>query len=362
MNKTLKGAAVALCALATGTAQADTLREALVAAYTTNPTLTGARAPLRATDEGVPIARAQGLPSAQVVATHNEFVQRSTINFTSPKRDLNATGSLTVPLYQGGQVSNAVRAAKTRVEAGRQDLRSTEAGVFQDATGAYMDVIRDQSIVDLNKKNVSVLETNLQASSDRFQAGDLTRTDVAQSDARLAVARGQLETAQAQLDASAQNYLRVIGRFPAALEAPPPLPAFPATTDDTVDVAVANNPALEAAKKASKAADYDVRAAQGLRLPQLSAFAQGTYDNFFNSLNSGIPGETFPQHDKTGTVGARLTIPLYQGGLPSARVREAQAHKGQAIEQVTAIERQVVADARTAFSRYEAALYVIQSS
>src|SRR3546814_5941617 len=99
-------------------------------------------------------------------------------------------GQLTVPLYQGGAVRNAVRAAKFRVEAGQADLRATEASIFAQVVGAYMDVIRDQALVQLNQKNVSVLRTNLQATSDRFEIGDLTRTDVAQSEARLALAEG----------------------------------------------------------------------------------------------------------------------------------------------------------------------------
>src|SRR3546814_4655987 len=103
-------------------------------------------------------------------------------------------GQLTVPLYQGGAVRNAVRAAKFRVEAGQADLRATEASIFAQVVGAYMDVLRDQAIVQLNRKNVSVLTTNLQATSDRFEIGDLTRTDVAQSQARLALAEGDLRS------------------------------------------------------------------------------------------------------------------------------------------------------------------------
>src|SRR3546814_16348494 len=108
-------------------------------------------------------------------------------------------GQLTVPLYQGGAVRNAVRAAKFRVEAGQADLRATEASIFSQVVGAYMDVIRDQAIVQLNQKNVAVLRTNLQATSDRFEIGDLTRTDVAPSGARPALPEGDLRTAEANM-------------------------------------------------------------------------------------------------------------------------------------------------------------------
>lgn len=351
--------AAALCAPA---ARADTLREAFVRAYATNPTLTGARAGLRATDEDVAIARAPGLPNANLSGSYNEYVKRSAINFTAPVRSGGGSVTLNVPVYQGGAVRNSVNAAKARVEAGRADLRSTEATVFSDTVAAYMDVIRDQSIVELNGGNVKVLETNLQASQDRFQVGDLTRTDVAQSDARLAVARSQLQSAEAQLDASRQAYLRIVGKFPENLQPPPPLPAFPANPDDAVDIAVQNNPALDAARKQSEAAEYDIRSAEGARLPRISGFVTGDYTNYLGTLGSTIPGESYPQADKTATVGIQATMPLFQGGLTGARVRQAQARKGQALEAVTLTERAVVADARTAFSLYIAALEVIRSS
>src|SRR6185437_5530497 len=105
---------------------------------------------------------AAGLPNASLSASYNEFVKRSAINFTSPLRAGTASVTLNVPLYQGGKVRNSVKAAEARGEAGRADLRSTEASLFSVTVTAYMDVIRDQSIVDLNAGNVQVLETNLQ--------------------------------------------------------------------------------------------------------------------------------------------------------------------------------------------------------
>jgi outer membrane protein len=356
-------ASVAVAALLAAPAvKADTLREAFVRVYATNPTITGARAGLRATDENVPIARASGLPTVDLSGSYNEFVKRSAVSFTSPARITTGEVSLNVPLYQGGQVRNSVKAAETRVLAGRADLRSTEANLFVQTVIAYMDVIRDQSIVALNAGNVKVLETDLQASRDRFEVGDLTRTDVAQADARLAVARSQTESAEAQLDASRQTYLQVIGKFPENLAPPPPLPSFPAAPDEAVDIAIENNPALESARVASKAADYDIRSAEGQRLPQLSAFGTGDYTNYLGTLNSGVPGVPLEQSQTTATVGLQARLPLFQGGLPGARVRQAQARKSQALEQVTLTERAVIAEARTAFSRYLAANSVIASS
>jgi hypothetical protein len=235
--------AIAMMAAIGGSpASADTLRDAFAQVYASNPTLTGTRAGLRATDEDVVIARAKGLPDLSATGSYNEFLKRSANSFTAPKKSVGGGFDLTVPLYQGGGVRNSVRAADARVLAGRAGLQGTESDIFTATVAVYMDVIRDTAIVDLNGGNVRVLETNLQASKDRFQLGDLTRTDVAQSEARLALAKSQLEAAQAQLDASRQEYMRIVGKFPDNLAPPPPLPALPASPDDAVDVAVANNP------------------------------------------------------------------------------------------------------------------------
>ncbi len=341
-------------------ASADSLREALTQAYASNPILTGARAGLRATDEDVAIAKAQGLPDVSATTSYRKFVKRSANSFTSPKEALGGAVSVDVPLYQGGFVRNSIRAAKARVEQGRAGLQATEGDVFTNVVAAYMDVIRDTEIVDLRANNVKVLGTDLQASKDRFEVGDLTRTDVAQSDARLALARADLQSAQAQLDSSRQTYLEVVGSFPDLLEAPPALPGLPGTSEDAVEVAVASNPDLAAARQASKAADYDIGVAAAQRLPRISAFGDGNYTDYRGTLAGGAAG--VKQIDKTATIGLQAQIPIFQGGEPGARVRQAQARKSQAIEQQTAAERAVIADARIAFSRYQAALGVIDSS
>ncbi len=173
-------------------ARADTLREALVDAYSTNPTLQAARANQRATDEEVPIQKSQGLPNASVTSNYIEFLRTSPNSFTSPERRLAIGPDLNVPIYSGGAVKNAVKAAKGRVSAGQADLRGTESGIFSRVVAAYMDVLRNEALVSLSQNQVEVLTVNLQATSDRFEIGDLTRTDVAQSESRLALAEGDL--------------------------------------------------------------------------------------------------------------------------------------------------------------------------
>lgn len=346
----------------TSAANAETLRQALERAYRTNPTLTAARAGQRATDEGVPIAKAAARPALSATADYQEFVVRSANSFVSPFRAANAAANLSIPIFQGGAVRNGIRAADARVYAGREGLRTAEADVFTAVVAAYVDVIRDDAIVDLNKGNLAVLETNLRASRDRFEIGDLTRTDVAQSEARLETAQGQLETARAQLDASVQNYLRFVGVLPENLQPPPPLPDFPPTADAAVATAVSENPQLLAAKAQSSATHFDVRVAAASRLPRVSLVANSNYNNYLGTLGASIPGRVFSQSQRTATLGVSVTIPLYQGGAPAARVRQAQALESQSLEQIVQIERGVVAQARAAFSRYRATMTVIKSA
>ena len=235
-------------------AHADTLREALAEAYRTNPTLQAARAQLRATDETVAIEKADARPNVNGQAALTEYVKKSSTSFFSPDRALTAGVDLGVPLYSGGSVKNSIRAAKERVQAGRADLRGTESAIFSQVVAAYMDVLRSEALVGLSANQVDVLQVNLQATSDRFEIGDLTRTDVAQSQSRLALAQGDLRSAQAGLIQARENYIQLVGSAPGELEPPPPLPNLPSDPRTAVEVALENNPDLIAAKERAAAA------------------------------------------------------------------------------------------------------------
>ena len=174
--------------LFSASASADTLRDALVSAYETNPSLTAARDGQKATNEGVPLAKANGRPDVTVQPTYFENIMQDGGSSVTQARGVNINGTVSAPLYAGGGIRNAIRAAENRVEAGFANLRGTESAIFSAVVGAYMDVIRDESIVELNRAQVGVLSVNLEATRDRFEIGDLTRTDVAQSEARLALA------------------------------------------------------------------------------------------------------------------------------------------------------------------------------
>jgi outer membrane protein len=344
-------------------AEVQTLREALAETYAANPTIMAQRAQLRATDEDVAIARSAGRPQVSATAGLNQDVLTTNIAGANG-RDFSAGADVSLPLFTGGRIRNAVRAANTRVEAGRADLRATEGDVFTEAVAAYMDVIRDRSIVQLNESQVRVLGTNLQATRDRFEVGDLTRTDIAQSEARLALARSALATAAGRLEGSEENFTRVVGDAPGDLQPPPPLPPLPTTAAQAVELALANNADLVAIAARARAAGFDVASIRAERVPSVSAVSSTRYFNALGRADEsvGAPEGTLPNSTTSTGVGLSLRVPLYQGGAASARVRRAQAFRGQLIEQAIGVERLVVANTRAAFATYRAALEAIESN
>ncbi len=352
----------ALAALGATPAQADTLRDALNGAYRTNPTLQAARAQQRATDENVPIEKSAGRPNATGSAQYVEFVKQSSTSFTAPRRAITAGVDLGVPIYSGGAVKNAVKAAETRVEAGQADLRGTESAIFTQVVAAYMDVIRGEALVGLSANQVEVLTVNTQATSDRFEIGDLTRTDVAQSQARLALAQGDYRSAQANLINARETYIQLTGMAPDDLQPPPPLPNLPASAELAVDVALDNNPDLIAARERAEASRYDIDVAGAGRLPKVSIFTGGDYNNYLGTISSPTPGTSFPQTSTAVQAGVGVSIPLFQGGRPAALQRQAQARSAAARENVIAAERDVIAQVRSAYSSWLAATQIIASN
>lgn len=342
-------------------ARADTLQEALTAAYRNNPTLAAARAGQRATDETVPIQKAAGRPDLGVTGQYYEFVKQASDSFINPDRLATANLNLSVPIYSGGAVKNGIRGADARVSAGRADLRGTESSIFSQTVAAYMDVLRGQALVGLQANQVDVLSVNLQATSDRFEIGDLTRTDVAQSQARLALSQSDLRTAQANLISARETYTQLTGLAPDDLQPPPPLPGFPASVEDAEDVALAQNPDILAAKERARASGFDVDVAGAGRLPRVSVFGGGTYNNYLGSLGS-VGAAPATQSTTSVQVGVQLNMPLFQGGLPAAQRRQAQAREAAALEQVVGTERAVIAQVRAAWSSWQAATAVILSA
>ncbi|MFA9199941.1 MAG: TolC family outer membrane protein, partial [Cypionkella sp.] len=312
----------------------------------------------RALDESVPIEKSAGRPNVDASAQYIEFVTASPGSDAAPDRRLGAGLDLGVPIYAGGAIRNSIRAAENRVEAGQADLRGTESAIFTQTVAAYMDVIRGEALVGLNASQVDVLRVNVQATSDRFEIGDLTRTDVAQSQARLALAQGDLQSARANLIAAREEYIRLTGMAPDALQPPPPLPGLPASVADAVATALEENPDLIAARERAEASRFDIDVAGSGRLPRVSVFTGADYSNTLGSVNNPLVAE----RSSGVQAGVQVSVPLFQGGRPAALERQAQARSAAALESVIAAEREVIAQVRSAWSSWQAATAIIASN
>ena len=361
MARRMAGSLSLLALAVAAPAAAESLKGALSKAYVSNPTLTAARANQMATDENVPIQRAAGLPSATITSTFNENILIPGGQFVIIPRTLQSQGQLNVPIYQGGTVRNNIKAADARVAAGAETLRGTESSVFSQVVAAYNDVLRDMAIVEFNRANVKNLEVNLRATRDRFEVGDLTRTDVAQSEARLSQAQADLRNAEANLIGAKERYIQQVGEPPETLDAPPPLPGLPASVDEALDVALKENPDIAAALKNMEAAGFDVKSARGGRLPTLSGFGTFNRSDNFGGARAQVP-INIPSTQESAVLGAQLSIPVFQGGRPAAQIRQAQARQQAAMENHIATERSVVQQVRAAFASWKASLDVIKSA
>jgi outer membrane protein len=342
-------------------AHADDLMDALAKAYATNPDIQEARARTRAQDEGVQIARAPGLPSLQATGRFNRSLLVGINNTTLPTRTLSGEVDASLPIYAGGAIRNATNAAKERVYASRKDLTSTESAVFANVVQAYMGVIHDEAVVQLNQKNVDALQVNLKATTARFEHGDLTRTDVAQSRERLYLASAVLQTAQVQLASSREKYVAIVGSPPGPLTPPPPLTGLPTSIEDAINIAIDNNPDLASAKLTARAYAYDAKSAKAGRSPKVQLFGNFQYDNYFDTYG-GYLVPYYSQYDKIAAVGVQVTVPIFQGGLPAAQERQADAQHSAALEHSTSIERQVVEGVRTAYISWKASNTIIAAN
>jgi outer membrane protein len=219
------------------------------------------------------------------------------------------------------------------VRAGRADLRVAEQTVLLNAVSAFMNVIRDQSILELNTNNLDVLKRQLQATNDRFHVGELTRTDVAQAEARLANASSSLTQAQAQLTASRSNYQTLIGQAPGSLTPPTALPPVPAEEMDALEIGLQENPSLVGARERETSSRFAVAVAKGALGPTVSLQAQ-----LAHTEDVQIRGD---QSDSKSIL-AQIHIPLYQGGEEWSRIRQAKQVNSESLAAIASTERQVV--------------------
>jgi outer membrane protein len=314
---------------------AETLAGALSAAYHNNSTLEAERARQRGTDELVPQALAGWRPtiSAQGSVAHelrdapNLFGNR-TYSVTNPG---SLSIQLTQPIFRGFKTVEGTAQAEANVRAGRQQLLSVEQTTLFNAVQAYMNVIQAREILSLRRKNVSVLQSQLDASSARFKAGELTRTDVAQSRATLSGAQGQVALAVANVQSAEANYKTVIGRSPGKLVMPK-LASRPKSLQSAFQIAQETNPNILAAAQVQLAAEHNVNVIGGDLLPTINLQASASISGDLSDANSGVT---------TGLIQGVVSVPIYEAGRVYSGVRQAKEVVSQNRIQVISAVRSV---------------------
>ncbi len=316
----LRAALLASVFLAPNAHAADSLLDALVKAYQSNPQLLAERANLRATDEDVAQAIALWRPQVTLngryssIKTENK-TDPSVVGIESRSRPWSADVTASQTVFAGGRILAQRRIADANVRGGRAILQATEQQVFIDTVSSYMNVVRDESTLNLNQQNVELLKKQLEAAQARFEVGEITRTDVAQAEARLSAGRASLTAAEASLKASRLFYERTVGEAPGTLESKPATPALPASEEDARTTANQLNPSLTAAREVESATSYGIDLAVGQMLPTVSlqaSYARNGQERGFESVG-----------DET-IVSAVASVPIYQGGAEWSAIRQAK--------------------------------------
>jgi outer membrane protein len=341
-------------------ASAETLFDALENAYLINPAMNAERARLRATDEEVARAMSGFRPTISGTGEADYLTQHG--NIKGPGNDCiardrnlkciltsgqaSANDGLNHPhgygvqlsqnLFNGFQNLNAVRESKSNVQAGRENLRTIEQSILLDGVTAYVDVVRDTAVIRLRENNVEVLTEQLRQTKDRFDVGEVTRTDVAQAEARRADALSSLAVAQANLKTSRATYERIIGHPPSDLANPPSiLHLLPSTLDESMTLGDGENPVILTSVYLEEASLYTVNRLVGELMPQITA--EANYQRFFDISN-------FIEEQETTTFTARMTVPFYQGGAVAAGIRQAKEINHQRKKEVEDARLRVHAD------------------
>jgi len=333
-------------------AASETLVDALAQTYASNPTLAAQRAALRAVDEQVPQARAGRRPTVSVNGSAG--ASRIDSDRTSPVtlRPFSADLSISQPLYRGGRIEAAIARAENLVQAGRAQLLSTEQQVLLDAVTAYMDVVRAQAVVELNRNNEQVLGTQFQAARDRFNVGEVTRTDVSQAESRVSRATATRIQAEGALTAARATYARIVGQMPGTLVGPQAAPPLPASREEAVAMAVATNPAVIAATFNEAASQNAIDQASGELLPTVDLTGQ---------LSRSYESQARNSRSDRASVLAQVRVPLYQGGGVEARIREAKQTASQRRLQLDEAKRQATETAIRAWEGLVTARASIES-
>ena len=348
------GVAVAAAVLAGQPAIAaeQSLVEALATTYRTNPTLAAARAELRAVNEQVPQALSNWRPRVTLQGDlGQQYIDNAGVDGenTTPR---SVELDVTQPLYRGGRTEAETKRAEAQVMSQRASLRDVEQQVLLQAATAYMDVWRDQSVLELNINNEQVLARQLEASQDRFEVGEVTRTDVAQSESRLARATSERIEADGNLSISRAIYQEIVGILPGILEAPPRVKHLPESLLALSTVAQEKNPLVVSSSFAEKSERANIRLQIGELLPELSLV--GTLSH--SEETSSAASET-----QRGQILARLTVPIYQQGFVSSQIREAKQRRSQRILETDEARRRAIQDSISAWEALQTARAEIAS-
>jgi len=336
--------------------RAETLADAIALAYRENPTLEISRYDLRATDEAYAQARAELRPTARIDVTGNydkTVPGRTTQAARSPidransaiitSNSLGARAIVDQPIYTGGRATADIAAAVASVRAGRQALRGNEGDLLAQVITAYVDIRRDERIVAVRTQDVADLTATLAEIKARREAGELTRTDIAQAQAQLEISRALLASSLADLETSRADYAAVVGRNPGVLAAEPPLPQLPRSVDDAYDIAEQDNPELAQARYAELSSREQIVAARAATRPTLSL--EGT---------AGLSGRADPFYlhndDQAFTGVAVLTVPLYAGGRTRSLIAQAGDRNVADRLRIEAARRDVVLRVREAWN------------
>jgi outer membrane protein len=340
-------------------AAAQSLPDALAQAYANNPTLLAARANLRSVDENVPIALSGWRPTVSISSSASviDSGSRSRTRLGVTRADLDRESysnsvTITQPVFRGGRTVAGTRRAENQVLAQRARLLATEQQVMGDSVTAYVNVIRDQELLRLNINNEQVLSEQLRATNERFRVGEITRTDVAQAESRLAGARANRAQAEGNLQISRATFQRLVGAPPQRLVAPQPLRTPVGSAQEAAQLAAVNNPAVVAALFDEAGARDNIDLQLATLLPTVNLSAQG----FRND------GATQVQTRTTGTqLTASLSVPIYQGGSEYALVRQARQTAQQARSTVDDQRRTVAQSATQAWEQLQSSKAQVDS-
>lgn len=302
--------------------KAEDLRDILVYSYENNLTLSAERAGQKATDENVAKAKSGYRPT--IVAEGTAGRSYNKLDYVNPlmndgeeyyQNPMAAQVKFVQPIFSGLSTVNSVQAAENQVKASRHSLINTEQAVLLDTVAVYMDVIRDKAVLDLKENQEKVLKEHLASYKKRFKAGDLTKTDVAQSEARASGATAARIAAQGQLKVSEANFFSVVGENPSSLKDVEQVTfALPSTMDDALDLALKNNPKILAANYAKESAKYAVKAKKGALVPSINVGGSAGRQKENISIDK----------DDYWQLQANLVVPLYQSGAEYADIRQAK--------------------------------------